>query len=284
MTTPSRDGQHAAPPPTAPEQLLELAGDFSRHNDALTALTATGPSATSNVLQHVAFTQCLARETLTAIAVIKRQPLHHTHQVQDALVRLKQLAYLTTEAADHLLDAVDLMRAAREQGAGSPDQLAAHPEPLRAAFRRIQLARELTALAPEAVVEAAEHIARESHRQKAAEPHPQEIRLSLAQYTALRAAASGHVLATDLFGKQSASIRSTRIPISTLRSLQAKHLLQHEMLPPAHRDAAHQSRIRLSPAGVAALAALRSWPRPAPLITKGALHPAPAKPAPSRAR
>lgn len=232
MTTPSRDEQPAPPPPSAPEQLLDLAGDFSRHNDALAALNATAPSATGNLLHHVAFTQSLARETLATIAAIKRQPLHHTYQVQDTLVRLKQLAYLTTQAADHLLDAMDILRTAREQGAQNPDQRAAHPEPIRAASRRIQLARELSALAPEAIVEAAEHIARESHRQKAADADAQEIRLSPAQYTALRAAASGHVLATDLFGKQSASIRSNRLPITTVRSLQAKHLLQHEMLPP----------------------------------------------------
>ncbi|WP_447035875.1 hypothetical protein [Streptomyces sp. DSM 118878] len=100
--------------PTAPaEHLLLLVGGFTRHNDALTRLQLTGSS--------------------PAIRIV--------------YARVRQLAHLATDAADHPLDAVDILDDTRTgipvQGEGP---LLTSQQSLGDAGSRLTVVRDLTAL------------------------------------------------------------------------------------------------------------------------------------------
>ncbi|MFI2614908.1 hypothetical protein [Streptomyces sp. NPDC018584] len=113
-------------------------------------------------------------------------------ELSDAVVRLKQLAYLCTASAG----------------------------------RGPQLARELTALAPEAVLDSATRVAGEIRRRRwSGAPRPDEP-LSTAQHTALHEIARGHVVVAGSTDRSCVHHRTTRVLISTLRSLEALPLAQ----------------------------------------------------------
>ncbi|MGW2597165.1 hypothetical protein [Streptomyces klenkii] len=265
-------------PVSPPEQLLALASDFIRHNDALTALTLTGPAPAAAVLRHIPTTQHLARAAHTAIDVLKHQPLHHTSAIRTGAVRLKQLAYLATEAADHLIDAMDVLDAIRTGSTDNAGPGLALREGLLGAASRVQLARELTALGPDDAFATAELLGTEMQRQDLAPGH-EPTRLSTAQLAALRSVAQGHVSITNWTGRNYVSSRESPLTISTIRALETKDLLHREILP----HVADQERVYLTPTGYRALAATFGHSRTSSPASTRAARPMPTT-VPSRAR
>lgn len=194
-------------------------------------------------------------------------------------MRLKQLAYLSTEAARHLADAQDTLTApARDTGTERP----AVPE---AVGQRVQLARELTALAPEAAVESAGRIAGEMRRRQTPSGAPSE-ELTAVQRAALRAVARVHVVVNSSLDRHYVHSRDTRVPISTLRSLEAKDLVEREpkSAPPAYLRGPLQDRVRLTSGGAAAFAAFIALPPATAAGPTATARPAPTTPTPARTR
>ncbi|MGW6742861.1 hypothetical protein ACWGDX_19415 [Streptomyces sp. NPDC055025] len=260
--------------PSLPERLLILADAFTRHNDTLATLDPTKATSAAVLRPHVLALQSLARDTLTARDAANSQSLHRSTDVCDTEIRLTQLAFLTIAAADHLLDAEDIIDAARAD-AETPgrDDPHSYLHALMDAGRQIHMARDLTALAPETTARLAETLAAELHRQGRNTPVPataQHIVLSPAQQSALRAVARGQVQVSEAAGKERVSSRDGRLPITTIRVLEAKDLLKRRDRP----NAPGQQRLRLTAAGRQTLAAAATRrPQPALLSTR------PAKPA-----
>ncbi len=125
------------------------------------------------------------------IKAIQDERLYTSAELTDAVVRLKQLAYLSTASAGH-----------------GP-----------------QMARELTALAPEAVLDSATRVAREIRRRHWSSAAPPDKSLSAAQHTALHEIVRGHVVVTGSAERQYVHHRTARVLISTLRSLESKGLI-----------------------------------------------------------
>ncbi|MEU8954989.1 hypothetical protein AB0C93_11860 [Streptomyces sp. NPDC048518] len=221
-----------APPPTPVERLLSLAAHYTEHNDRLDLLLADRAKPEPGA--HVTAAQGLATETLAAITAVRNERLYESAELSDAVVRLKQLAYLCTASADH-----------------GP-----------------QLARELTALAPEAVLDSATRVAGEIRRRRWSNaPRPDEP-LSAAQHTALHEIARGHVVVTGSADRSYVHHRTTRVLISTLRSLEAKGLITRKAksASPAYIGGSPQDRVHLTSAGVTVLAAVLALP---PATTAG---------------
>lgn len=247
MTTPPADSMlfHV---PTPVEQLLHLAGDYTRHNDALDLdlRPGTGPDPQA----HVASAQQLAAATRMAVRGIHSQRLYVSTELTETVVRLKQLAYLSAASADH--------------GA--------------------QVARELTALAPEAAVDCAMELAVDLARRGRAEPSTPEVRLFSFQRTALTQIACGHVVASTSLGREFTRSREPKVSMSTLRSLESKGLAERapNSALPAYQGGPPQDRVRLTPAGITTLAAaitayttgpnsaLGAVPRPVPAAAQAA--------------
>lgn len=148
MTTPPADAL-LFDVPTPVERLLLLAERYTRHNDTVDLLLCR--SALSGSDAHAASARQLASETRDVIKTVDDQRLYASAGLADAVVRLKQLAYLRAEAA----------------GQDMPP------------------ARELTAPAPEAVVNSAARIAAEMRRRPNASASP-HARLTAVQRAALR--------------------------------------------------------------------------------------------------
>ncbi|MFB7270801.1 hypothetical protein [Streptomyces sp. NPDC056244] len=243
-----------------PERLFLLASAFTRHNDALSGLYP-GRATSSSVLQpHVLAVQDLARTTLADLDAVKSQPLHRSADVCDTEVRLKQLAFLTVAAADHLIDAGDIIDAARAENPDSDDTYHSYLHTLTDAGMQIQMARDLTALAPETAARLAETLAAELHRQGRDTPGPaatQHTILSPAQHGALRAIARGQVQVSEAAGKEHVSSRDGRLAITTIRVLESKSLLKRQDRP----NATGQQRLRLTTTGRQTLAAAATRPR-----------------------
>ncbi|QNE74563.1 hypothetical protein F0344_08010 [Streptomyces finlayi] len=98
--------------------------------------------------------------------------------------------------------------------------------------------------------------------------------MSATQYTALQAAARGHVRVTEMLGKQYVHNRDGGMTISTIRSLEAKGLLQREPLPASFAGSDHRARLHLTSHGVTALARAYGRPHPAAPDTRVAPKPA----------
>ncbi|GHF03627.1 hypothetical protein [Streptomyces morookaense] len=151
MTTPSVDAlPFDVPAPLTPiEQLLVLADHYTHHNDAIDTFRLSY-SSDPDLGAHADSAQRLAHETLAAVKAVQDQQLYESRELIDAVVRLKQLAYLSNEAALHLADAREaLTTRPAATGSTEPD----HPNALEIAGRQVRLAGELTALAPQAAVE-----------------------------------------------------------------------------------------------------------------------------------
>ncbi|MET9832785.1 hypothetical protein ABZ078_26575 [Streptomyces sp. NPDC006385] len=102
MTTPP-DPDHAPlsdvdvpVPPTPVERLLALADLYTQHNDRID-LTLSG-CAPHDPDASVALARRLEREALACIKTVRQQRLPPIEPVSSAVVRLKQIAYLTSGA------------------------------------------------------------------------------------------------------------------------------------------------------------------------------------------
>lgn len=252
-----------------PVTLLALAGAYTSHNDALSAVTIDGPAPVEDLLEQIPSTQRLARATLDTIGVLRKLPLAHTLDVRDVETRLTQLVFLTTAAADHLIDAMDIAGEARAEASDNTDS--AYVDALKDAGRQIRMARKLTSLAPEASVDAAETLTIAMHRQhlRMSSDTPQPT-LSPNQHSALRAIARGHVEIHDTAGKQYVSSHDDRLLLSTLRSLESKELLHYD-----HPRAGNRRRTHLTATGLRTLAATFGRPAPAAPRAQPARKPAP---------
>lgn len=262
------------PEPLTPvERLLTLAGEFTRHNDTIDLIRPTADSP-PDLEAHAGSANDLAHESLAAVKAVHDQQLYASADLVDALVRIKQLAYLSSEAARHLTEAQEALAAAPEHS-GLPEGVS----------HQIQLARELTALAAGAVVESATAIARETQRRRPAAATA-AADLTPAELSALHAAARGHVVMTQSLGREYVHSRDHRVRISTLRSLESKGLIAREpgSAPPAFYSGLPQDRIRLTRGGTGAVAALLAVPTATPTISAPAAAPAPTTPVPARGR
>ncbi|MEU3188404.1 hypothetical protein ABZ707_30055 [Streptomyces sp. NPDC006923] len=253
---------HHTPSPL-PDRLLILAAQFTRHNDALDLTTKTAA-----LPAHITSAQRLARSTSETADAIAGQPLEHTPDVTDVLIRLRQTAFLTNAAADHLIDAEDLLTTVGDVASDSPDihDQYYRQDVLLAADKQFHLARDLTALAPEASALAAETLAlalRRQHLDAPTLPAP-EITLSRAQDSALRAIARGHVQVYEAAGRQHATSHDDRLLLTTLRSLESKQLIQYDLRPAL--DDRH--RVRLTATGRQLLTASYGLPPRSALTTK----------------
>lgn len=276
MTQPSAEGLlfDVPVPPTPVERLLVLAGHFTRHNDTLGLLPTS--SARPDLEAHAASAQHLADQTRAAIRAVEDQQLYASTELIDAVVRLKQLAYLSGEAARHLDHAATVPPAPAPVTDG---ELADVPG---AVPGRITLARELTALAPEAAVESATRIAREIRRRRPPTATT-AVELTALQYSALQEIVRGHIAVNESLGRQYVHSRDTRVLVSTLRSLEAKGLITREAKSalPAYYGGPPPDRMRLTTPGTTALAARIGLSPAAPTTTA---DPAPTPPSPARAR
>ncbi|MER6566953.1 hypothetical protein ABT288_12340 [Streptomyces sp. NPDC001093] len=106
MTTPP-DPDHAplfevdAPVPLMPvERLLALADLYTRHNDRIDLLFAGRASHDPGA--SVSSAHRLEREALASIKTVRQQRLPAIEPVSSAVVRLKQIAYLTSGATRYL--------------------------------------------------------------------------------------------------------------------------------------------------------------------------------------
>ncbi|MEU3188403.1 hypothetical protein ABZ707_30050 [Streptomyces sp. NPDC006923] len=235
---------------TVPERLLSLGTDFTRHLDALknTALLR-GPNPAVNLWRHIPTTQALAREALAVSEALRGMlRLYHSPDVRAAMQRSAQLGALATLAADHLVDAADLLRAttptSREQA------VTPHAEALPEARRCTTLAEQLTSLGAEDCLATARLTARELHRQFLGAAHRPPA-LSPAQHTALEAIAAGRVTFDRQLDKPHVRSGGTRIAVSTIRSLESCGLAAREPCPLWLQD----ERIHLTADGCRGLAA-----------------------------
>ncbi|MEU7205586.1 hypothetical protein [Streptomyces sp. NPDC045470] len=253
--------------PTAPaEQLLLLGTDFARHNDYLSRLQLDGSSPATALAQQATSTQHLARSALDIIDDLNAQPMYHSPEISTVYARVRQLAHLATDAADHLLDAEDILDDTR---AGVPVKgdgpLLTYRQALQMANSRLGLVRELTALGPQDTLTTAELFVTE-RRHRGELPPQQPPAFSPAQEAALRAVARGEV--TIFNGKPYLRRDDLRITTGTLRSLEARSLVTREDCPLW----LHDERVHLSADGRRDLAATFGRP-PAP--TRTAVRPAP---------
>ncbi|MER5813838.1 hypothetical protein [Streptomyces californicus] len=245
------DALFDVPAPTSPAEgpaplhpvarLLDLAGEYTRHNDALDVLddlSAPDPGAYARSAHH------LAEQTTAAINAVAELRLFGHANLTAALTRLTQVAYLADAAGHHDLPT----------------------------------SRKFTAFAPEAVVDSAALIAAHQRRRRSGHAPEPDDRLDAVQQAALHEIALGHVVRTSSQGRDYVHSTGARVPIGTLRSLEANGLTARvqESAPPAYVGGGRQDRIRLSPAGAAALATVIArtpagsppGPPPAPTPTK----------------
>ncbi|MFH9819712.1 hypothetical protein [Streptomyces sp. NPDC017230] len=202
MTTPPEGFLFdVAAPPTPVERLLLLADQYVQHNDMLDRLLRAHSPSTSNA--HAASAQRLAFATRTALKAVTDERLFRSPDLSDAVVRLEQLAFLSSASAD----------------------------------QQLPVARILTALAPEAAMGYANTLAYEIRRRRgtAAGDGPEHT-LTAAHHTALWEIACGNVVVTSSLGRQNVHYRYERVLLGTLRALEAKGLAERvpESAPAAY--------------------------------------------------
>ncbi|MGW5442764.1 hypothetical protein [Streptomyces asiaticus] len=256
--------------PTAPaEHLLLLASDFTRHNDALSRIRLTGSSPATALTRQTALTQHLADSALHIVDVLNAQPMYHSPAIRTVYARVRQLAHLATDAADRLLEAVDILDDARAeiplQGEGP---LLTYRQALGEAGARLTLVPDLTALGAQDALVTAELFVTE-RRRRGVHPLHQPPALSTAQDTALRAVAQGEVTIAD--DKPRVRRDDARVSISTIRSLESRGLVTREPCPLWLQD----ERVCLTADGCRGLAATFGRPRPPALtVARPASRPA----------
>ncbi|MFJ9712837.1 hypothetical protein [Streptomyces sp. NPDC101234] len=247
MTTPPAEGLlfDVAAPPTPIERLLLLADQYVQHNDMLDRLLRAGPASEPDA--HAGSAEQLAAATHIAIKAVADERLFHSHELSDAVVRLQQLAFLSSASADH-----------------GP-----------------HTARTLTALAPEAAMGCAGTLAYEIRHRRGSTGNVPHHRLTSTHRTALWEIGCGNVVAISSLGRQYVHYRDERVLIGTLRSLEADGLAERvpKSAPSAYIGGPLQDRVRLTAAGTTALAAAISSPHSA---RPPARHPRPLPPSRSQ--
>ncbi|CAM5327864.1 hypothetical protein SAVIM338S_00868 [Streptomyces avidinii] len=239
-----------ADPPSPVLRLLALADQFTQFNDQLARLQPAYAAAQGHSSANSLVSAC--REAVQAIV---EQPMYAGVALTEATVRIKQLAVLTGQAVRHLADA-----SARLAAAPPPSDTPTRSGDIA---RRIELARELTLLAPVAAVESASTLAAEFQRRRAATATGADA-LAPSQRTALHATARGHVVIARHQGRESVHSRSNSVHIDTLRALEQAGLVAVEpgSAPPAFDAGPPRDRVRLTLTGAMALtAALGRSPR-----------------------
>ncbi|MCX5270042.1 hypothetical protein [Streptomyces virginiae] len=265
----------ASRPPS--EQLLDLAADYTRFNDALSLFRPTAASGPA-LGAHSASVARLTRAALASIQAVHDQWPYLNAAMVEATVRIKQLAYLSGGAAHHLSEAQAAVTGAAladPDGTSLPDSV----------NRQMQLARELTALAPEAALASATGIARETQRRH---PTAQSATagLNAAELAALHATALGQVVVTQSQAREYVHSRTGVVRIGTLRSLEVKGLITRDpaTAPPAFDGGPPQDRIRLTSDGVTVTVSVLALPTAAAGPTALSVPRAPTASAPGRAR
>ncbi|MFJ5265532.1 hypothetical protein ACIQAC_34200 [Streptomyces sp. NPDC088387] len=252
MTTPPDAPMFDVPqPPNCVERLLTLACRYIQHNDTLDVLLQfSGPPADPDLYMRCAHR--LQRETNATIEIIPNQPLHTRRALTSTVARLKQLAHLSGGAARHLATA--------RHALGSSEASESRAEVLRVIAHDIQAARELTVLAPEAVVEAAIQVApylpdrNYGGSSIGAEVTPR-------QREALLAVARGHISIADTPDGPTVHT-STRTgwqsPASHVPGLEDVGLVSRAIgtAPPSRHYARPQDRVHLTEAGIMALSSV----------------------------
>ncbi|MEU3529127.1 hypothetical protein AB0E62_35620 [Streptomyces sp. NPDC038707] len=247
-----------------PERLLLLGADFTRHHDILLRINSAHPAhATVAAAEHIPAPQALARGALDAREAIRAAPgLYPSRDVERVLARMTQLATLAVIAADHLLDAVDLLSTAVFPSPGQKAATGLTSTQTAEAAHHIRLAGQLTGLGAEDCLAAAGLLARELRQW-----HPGAFRplpaLSSAQQAALEAVAAGRVTLDRQEDKVLVELGTGRITITTIRSLESRGLIRRE--PCALW--LHAERLHLTTEGCQALAAVLGRPRSAPPAT-----------------
>lgn len=256
-------------PPTPVERLLVLADLYTRHNDSLDLfLFGRPPHPEPDAL--AASAHRLDRESLAALTAIRQQPLPAIESVKDAVVRLKQLAHLTAGATRFLTAAQHL----RPQ----QDAQDIFLDPRRGLSQYVSLARELTALAPQTIADAALPIA--ARLPARARSTTTVAGMDADRRTALLEVARGHVAVTGHDGHQRVYHPNTAVSRGMLHALEAEGLATREpaSAPPHFHGGPPRDRVRLTALGTRALSTVIAFPHygsrstgvPAPARTPGA--------------
>ncbi|MEU8935987.1 hypothetical protein AB0D30_39625 [Streptomyces sp. NPDC048409] len=229
MTTPPDEGLlfDVAAPPTPVERLLLLADLYVQHNDMLDRLLRA-KSLPSKPTAHGGSAQRLATATCTAIKAVTDERLFRSQDLSDSVLRLQQIAFLSSASAD----------------------------------QQLPMARTLTALAPEAAMGCADALAFEFRHRRGNTPEAPDRPLTSTQRDALWEIGCGNVVATNSLGRQYVHYRDERVLIGTLRALEADGLAERvpKSAPSAYIGGPLQDRVRLTAAGTIALAAAISRP------------------------
>ncbi|MFD9327819.1 hypothetical protein [Streptomyces sp. NPDC060065] len=249
-----------------------LGADFTRYNDALLRHRINGPSPSTFLAAQASAAQHLARAALDIVDTLNAQRMYHSPVIRSVYARVRQLAHLATDTADHLLDAAEILDHTR---AGLPVELddsllvvLTGQQALGEAGSRLTLVRDLTALGADDALTAAEAYVAERLRRGFSLPHQPPV-LTAAQNAALRAVARGEVTIAD--NKPYVRADDLRVTISTVRALEARGLVTREECPLWLTD----ERVHLTPDGCRDLAAAFGRPK---LPTLPRARPAPALP------
>ncbi|MFI0119823.1 hypothetical protein [Streptomyces globisporus] len=223
------------PPPTSIERVLHLADQYTQHNDALDLVLRT--TATSGPNTHADSALRTAASTQSAIKAIQGERLYESVELTETVMRLQQLAFLSTASAD-----------------------------LRAGT-----ARQLTALAPEAAVSCAVTLATEMRRRRWASAPVADHRLTAVQCDALTQIARGHVVASSSLEREFTRSREPKVLMSTLRALESRGLVERsaDSAHPAYVGGTPQDRVRLTETGIASLASVLELPPARPSAAPG---------------
>ncbi|MBJ7004841.1 hypothetical protein JG491_33070 [Streptomyces sp. CRPSP2-6A1] len=267
--TPLFDMDAPVPPPPV-EQLLALAGLYTQHNDRID-LWRHG-RADLGTDAYAASARYLERATYACIKTVRKHRMPTVEPVTNAVVRLKQIAHLTSAAARYLTTALPFLSDA--------DAERPLPDPRRGFGQRVQLARELASLAPVAIIESATDIADALPRHACSSSPSHGI--DSVQYDLLFQVALGHVTVFEEI--QYVRVHTTKAAPETLRELELRRLVcrEPESAPPPYYGGEPFDRVRLTALGIALVSAVISCRT---LIGPPAASPAVAPaPTPARAR
>ncbi|MFE9686750.1 hypothetical protein [Streptomyces sp. NPDC006285] len=202
--------------------------------------------------------QNLADSALIIVNTLNAQPMYHSPDIRAVYARVRQLAHLATDAAGHLIDAVDILDHTR---AGLPIELGddflavlTEQEARQEASRRFTLVASLTALGSSDALATAELFVAD-RRHRGFVPEHQPPARSHAQSTALRAVARGDIAISN--GKPYLRREDIRVSISTIRALESRGLVAREDCTDWFRD----ERLHLTATGRRDLAASFARPR-----------------------
>ncbi|MFC8567330.1 hypothetical protein ACFUIW_16385 [Streptomyces sp. NPDC057245] len=171
--------------------------------------------------------------------------------MSSAVVRLKQIAYLSSGATRYLTSA--------QQATPPHDAPHARLDLRRGSGQYVRLARELTALAPAAVVECATHIAaRLPARARTGATVPG---MDTAMRATLLDVARGHVIVTEQY-EQPGYGHTVSVDVNVLRHLESQGLVSRELAsaPPFFNGGPPRDRVRLTSSGLAALGTVLDTP------------------------